>query len=374
MTVRDLSDAEVEEIGEYLDYCVDIATSTDRLDRDKVEASLNRLYQAHGLTMPRFVWVPRGLMSSLFILAWIILDEDDNRLTKIIGSMDRFDDEIERLCDLADAIHFDDIDQLPEDEQHLLSTVLGAVGIADFKKAVSTASSYPSLSAGQELLWTAFYKKAIEFDMPFPDDLKRRLLAIINMGETAHHVWALGEICIACDRPTALNYDEEYRLHGGESTVAMQYPNENFRLRAWRNIVFTKDPNTMTPQEILNLANTEERRAAIEWYGWGRFLVDLGVSPVDVGPDPGNFAYNAATGQMEQRELRLYDVPDVDEDEDEPSDGRLLVMINGSPDRDGRDRVYGEMVPRSCNTVLEAVAWQHPGVSPEVYALTARRT
>ncbi len=48
-------------------------------------------------------------------------------------------------------------------------------------------------------------------------------------------------------------------------------------------------------------------------------------------------------------------------------------MVNGSPDRDGQLRRYGETVPASITDPLSAAAWQY-GVEPNVYAQLARRT
>jgi len=52
---------------------------------------------------------------------------------------------------------------------------------------------------------------------------------------------------------------------------------------------------------------------------------------------------------------------------------RLVLMTNGSPDRDGRDRRYGETVPADINDPLTAQAWAY-GVPRATYAALRRRT
>lgn len=51
----------------------------------------------------------------------------------------------------------------------------------------------------------------------------------------------------------------------------------------------------------------------------------------------------------------------------------LLLMVNGSPDRSGAQRRYGETVPADITSAMEAAAWQY-GVHPDAYAQLVRRT
>lgn len=49
------------------------------------------------------------------------------------------------------------------------------------------------------------------------------------------------------------------------------------------------------------------------------------------------------------------------------------MMTNGSPDRDGRERVYAETVPAYLDDAVAAAAWQY-GVPADIYRRTERRT
>jgi hypothetical protein len=114
-----------------------------------------------------------------------------------------------------------------------------------------------------------------------------------------------------------------------------------------------------SPRLIRKLTNTELRRAAIEVVGWPEFLRRARLRPIATAPDPGNPGH----------ELTLYDVPpDV-----VGGRQRLLVMANGSPDRDGRPRFYAESVPAHIRDPVAAAAWQY-GVPVETYRLLQRRT
>lgn len=105
--------------------------------------------------------------------------------------------------------------------------------------------------------------------------------------------------------------------------------------------------------------NSEVRRAAFERIGWADAVVELGLSPMATAPDPGN-APNM---------LELYALPE--QIYEEPVN--LLLMVNGSPDRSGAVRRYGETVPASITDPIAAASWQY-GVAPEIYAQLARRT
>ena len=105
--------------------------------------------------------------------------------------------------------------------------------------------------------------------------------------------------------------------------------------------------------------NSEIRRAALERIGWDRVIAEQGWKPIATCPDPGN----------DPHELALYAL--TEQFYDEPVN--LLLMTNGSPDRDGSLRQYAETVPASITDPLAAAAWQYD-VPPEMYAQIKRRT
>jgi hypothetical protein len=68
------------------------------------------------------------------------------------------------------------------------------------------------------------------------------------------------------------------------------------------------------------------------------------------------------------RELRLYEMPpELRENK------RLLAMVNGSPDRSGRQREYAELVPAEFDDPIAAAAWQYD-CPVDVYRALLRRT
>jgi hypothetical protein len=112
-------------------------------------------------------------------------------------------------------------------------------------------------------------------------------------------------------------------------------------------------------RRISRIRDSEVRRAAIEYLGWPEFIRQARLRLRSAAPDPGNPG----------RELRLYDLPR----RFGPTRRRLLVMVNGSPDSDGRDRVYAETVPAELHDAIAAAAWQYD-VPVETYRQVERRT
>jgi hypothetical protein len=104
--------------------------------------------------------------------------------------------------------------------------------------------------------------------------------------------------------------------------------------------------------------NSEVRRLVIERMGWPRYIREANLRLVGATADPGNPGH----------ELQLYDLP---KGRYEPA--RLLTMVNGSPDRSGRERQYAELVPAWIDDPVQAAAWQY-GCPVDVYRRLARRT
>jgi len=113
-----------------------------------------------------------------------------------------------------------------------------------------------------------------------------------------------------------------------------------------------------TVRELHTQRSTEVRRVLIEREGWARYVERAALRLISAAPDPGNPG----------RQLRLYRAPPGVFDS-----GRLLLMANGSPDRCGRVRYYGELVPDGLDDPVEAAAWQY-GVPADVYRGLVRRT
>ena len=182
------------------------------------------------------------------------------------------------------------------------------------------------------------------------------------VGRNAYWFWTFRGFAILTQRPRELHRDPEGRLHN-EKGAAISWP-DGWGFYAWHGVrvpawVITEP----TVDRAIREENSEIRRAAFERIGWENAIDDLvkdyGARLLDVAADPGN-----APHMLELYELpeRIYDEP-----------VNLLLMVNGSPDRSGAIRRYGETCPASITNPLEAAAWQY-GVPVETYRLVERRS
>jgi hypothetical protein len=185
--------------------------------------------------------------------------------------------------------------------------------------------------------------------VPKPAD--DELLDKINMWLKANSadMWLpFEEVAIVSERHTFLTLDAEGRLHN-ETGPAWAWA-DGTEIYAWHGL---RVPSWVilnpTVEQIQNESNIEIRRCAIEHLGWDRWIESADLQPV-----------------QSDKFGDLYSLPD-------DLDTRIVLVVNGTPERDGTIRRYGIPVPSSCSTALEAVAWSYD-LAPEVYAKIERRT
>ncbi len=182
------------------------------------------------------------------------------------------------------------------------------------------------------------------------------------VAKNAYWWWSFRHFAIVSERPREIHRDEEGRLHN-EDGPAISW-SDGWGFHAWHG---TRVPEWVitnpTVDKAIREPNSEIRRAALERIGWAASIDELvayhGATFIGSAMDPGN----------SPNVLELYSLPDSIYEEPV----NLLLMVNGSPDRSGRVRKYGETVPSNIKDPISAAAWQY-GVEPSVYAGLARRT
>jgi hypothetical protein len=155
--------------------------------------------------------------------------------------------------------------------------------------------------------------------------------------------WCFRDFAVLTPRSLTLHRDPEGNLHNPDGP-AMVWP-DGWAVYSWHGVRVPADliETGWDTNRIMREENTEIRRCAIERMGWDRFVIDARLQLVDTAPDPANAP----------NELRLYDIPA----EIYGERVRVVLMVNASPDRDGSVRRYGETVPASICTAVEAQAW-----------------
>ncbi|MEC4833800.1 hypothetical protein R2362_03300 [Mycobacteroides chelonae] len=197
--------------------------------------------------------------------------------------------------------------------------------------------------------------------LPFADlESSARLDALVQANRQLGWWWPMNGVAVLTDRPTVLRRDDQGRLHS-EHGPALLYA-DGYSFHGWHGISVPEWViDSPSLEKAMAESNTEIRRCAFESLGWDKAIQELGIEPIDTCRDFANGDNN----------LELYRLPDKVNPYGQPVN--LLLMVNGSPDRDGGIRRYGETVPASISKADAAAAWQY-GVDPAVYRQLARRT
>ena len=178
--------------------------------------------------------------------------------------------------------------------------------------------------------------------------------------------WWPGEgRCVMTGRPSAVRSEPlpgrwhgELRLHRPDGP-AISYP-DGFGLYALHGTPVPAWVLTGPSVELIaREPNVEVRRSALERIGWETYIELAGLTLVARRADPGNPG----------SDLCLYDLPG-------PAWGasaRVLLVVNGTPEPDGRRRRYGLSVPVGIDDPIAAAGWSY-GLTARQYARLVRRT
>ncbi|MFD0689832.1 DUF6745 domain-containing protein [Actinomadura fibrosa] len=186
---------------------------------------------------------------------------------------------------------------------------------------------------------------------------------LLRVGRAAGEWWPMRDSVVLTERPAELHHDAEGRLHH-PSGPAVRYP-DGWCLWAWHGVTMPREivEDDVPVRRVLALRNSEQRRCAVELLagraGWRRVVGQAGWPRVGrEEPDPGN------PGQI----LSLWCVDELYDDH-----LHLLLMTNGTLERDGTRREFGELVPGWIRDPVQAAAWQI-GLTARQYRETVRRT
>ena len=208
--------------------------------------------------------------------------------------------------------------------------------------------------------WSAylsFFDRVAHLELPVYDKWRYYEQASLHGASRIMHQ----EFCVVADRQTEIHIETVQgigRLHSAGGPARAW--GDGFKVYYWHGV---RVPEWVienpTVEKAMQESNSEIRRAAFESIGWDKAIEQMNLTPIGTCADPGNAPHS----------LTLYSLPE--QIYDEPVN--LLLMVNGSPDRDGNQRMYGETVPAAIKDPLSAAAWQY-GVTTDVYAQLARRS
>ncbi|MBA3333955.1 MAG: hypothetical protein H0U30_08190 [Actinobacteria bacterium] len=183
----------------------------------------------------------------------------------------------------------------------------------------------------------------------------KRVDALVPLAEAAAaglfaHVVGQGEDgdLVALVRPR-MHFDEDGRLHHWDGSPAAEWPNGK-GLYFWHGVEMTertgRDPDTVTPRQVLAWANAERRRVAMERIGIESFMRALG----------GTVVQEDDYGRLWRTEREIDGEPFV-----------AVEVVNSTPEPDGSFKRYFLRVPPATRTARRGVAWSF-GLTRKVYA------
>ena len=359
-------------------------------DRTTAEAAVTELYQLIAEPKPSFEWIPspaavlaadpgRALGPVRFRSASAPPTRRDwpvaARLASLLSRLrQRLDARIGRRTSRLWPDHSAVIarSSAPEDALMPGASIAGALHVAvhdSLRAALARmAADSPGLAwYGQhDAYWVAHYdvwRRTGLVTYRSQDDDELDLFAAL--ARSAGWWWPGEGRCVMTSRPSAVRTEPlpgrwhgELRLHRPDGP-AISYP-DGFGLYALHGTPVPAWVLTGPSVELIaREPNVEVRRSAIERIGWETYIERAGLTLVARRADPGNPG----------SDLCLCDLPG-------PAWGasaRVLLVVNGTPEPDGRRHRYGLSVPAGIDDPIAAAGWSY-GLTARQYARLVRRT
>ena len=318
--------------------------STDLADRPTAETAITEMYRLIGKPKPQFVWVDSP--ASAMLAVWLLGDGLKTIKTQFWSQL---------WSQLGSQLW----EQLGDQLGSQLGSQLGEQLGGQLREHV-----YRSFWGAFEAYWIAHYEVPRRLGIvTYPAEASRRLDLWADIARSTGPWWPYENIVICSERPSVI------RMEGTGSTARLHCPDgptvayrDGWALHSWHGTRVPADliEDGWSTDRILKEPNAEIRRCAIERLGWDRFITDAKLEQVGCTvPDPGN------CGQT----LALYDVPEAIYDEPV----RVLLVTNGSVERDGTRRRFGLTVPAHIADPVEAAAWTFDFPIQAYRALEVRR-
>lgn len=306
--IHQLTSDQEKQLTVYYQEWIQLALSTERINRKKSTTAILALYRLFKLATPKIYFV-------------------ESPKQMIFAS--KFCEEGKFNAD--GTINFDGIEQMSYGDQQ--------------KEAVG---NYFSCTWGQ--YWLALYdfpRQIMQSTYTVEED--EHLDVWLNVVRNCGLFLAYDEACFVCDRPTSLKTDEQGRLDN-LTGPALSY-SDGYSIYARHGVLLPTDiienPETITVKRIVDERNAEVRRVMLEIYGAAKFMFAAGAK-IKHQDDFGT----------------LYE---ISLNNDEPI--TIVRVVNSTPEPDGTYKDYDLRVPPTMKRAKEAVAWSF-GMTEDQYQPT----
>lgn len=312
------------------------ALSTAPADRPAAEEAVALLYAAVGRPPPEFAWVRSPAEAGTVLPAKEIFRYHDNWQTVEAQIAALVSDLRQRLRQRGDwqgapSRLAADLRRIVRDGliPAINSTMPGSLGIG----------------------WAGQHEADWQAGVHAPD---LELLDVwVTLTRSTGWWWPREEVCVMSDRPTAVHVDANSLLHNDKGP-AIAFA-DGTHAYVWHGTTVPRwvieEPDVV---RIMTERRLELRFAAAERLGWETYVEQATTPLIATAPDPGNPGHD----------LRLYDLW---------GQVNLLLVVNGSVERDGTRRRYGLRTHRWQRDPLDAAATTY-GLRADQYAQLLRRT
>lgn len=149
--------------------------------------------------------------------------------------------------------------------------------------------------------WVAFYRFAEQLGVVYPKKQSDLLAQWERLSKACHWFFPFENWCVLSRGPTVMDLDQHGRIHGGieyaDGTGVWAY--HGVRVPRW----VVREPQKITLALIDGEKNTEIRRAMIELYGTGRYLLESRAE--QVAKDEFGILYRKKIGNEELLSVRV---------------------------------------------------------------------
>jgi hypothetical protein len=333
--IEKLTPEQEAELPHFRQRYLDMASSSGRIDRAKLEAAIADAYAVIGKPAPNlFIFdSPAACMLAL----------------KIFSMGDQPIGEISLRGQLGDQLG----DQLGGQLRDQLGDQLGDQLWGQLRGQLGDQRLWnPNFLWGsQDLYWIAWARFAQHIGAKLEAETDKRLGIMERIAEQCEWWWPHEGIVVASEKPLSVRFDDQRRLHC-EDAAAVQY-SDGYALYAWHGTRLPErwvlERSTIDPAEILREENVETRAAGAACIGWPRMLSELNYKIIDAEQNP------------EHGELIELTLPGL------PQPGRFLKA------ECPRNGTIVEGVPNGIKTVIAAQAWR-VGLEPHEFSYPEIRT
>ena len=121
------------------------------------------------------------------------------------------------------------------------------------------------------------------------EDIQERATAYRKVCESVNYIWANSDFVMVCARPSKISKNTEGRLHS-DTDMAIKYPDGwglyllngiRFDEKLWKRIVSFKDSKDMPFDEILKIADVDQRVQAMKYGNVSEFIKHANATKVD---------------------------------------------------------------------------------------------